>query len=70
MKIISYEKKEMIPLTDKEKETHKIRKLVTYVEKNFVQIKIIKKNLEKCEKSEITTIIQENIEELLIVTVI
>ena len=45
MKIINYEKKEMIPLTDKEKETHKIRKFVIYVTKNFVQIKIIKENL-------------------------
>ena len=37
MKIINYEKKEMIPLTDEEKDT--------YVNKNFVRTKIIKKNL-------------------------
>ena len=59
MKIINYEKKEMI-----------IRKFVTYVKKNFVQMKIIKKNLKKCRKSEIIVITQENIEELLIVFVI
>ena len=59
MKIINYEKKEMI-----------IRKFVTYVKKNFVQMKIIKKNLKKCRKSEIIVITQENIEELLIVIVI
>ena len=43
----------------------KIKKFATYVEKNFVLIKIIK-NLKKCKKLEIIVIIQENIEELLI----
>ena len=33
--------------------------------KNFVQTKIMRKNLEKSEKSEVIVIIQENIEELL-----
>ena len=41
MKIINYEKKEMIALTEKEKE--KIRKFVIYVKKNFVQMKITEK---------------------------
>ena len=45
----------------KKKSLMKIRKIVIYVEKNFVQIKIIKKNLNKSKKSEIMTIIQENI---------
>ena len=54
----------------KKKSLMKIRKIVIYVEKNFVQIKIIKKNLNKSKKSEIMTIIQENIEELLIVIII
>ena len=45
-KIINYEKKEMIPVTGKKKKRHmKIKKIVTYVNKNFVQIKKIKKNL-------------------------
>ena len=47
----------------------KIRKFVIYVKKNFVLMKIIKTNLEKCKKSEIIVILQENIEELLIVIV-
>ena len=45
----------------KKKSLMKIRKIVIYVEKNFIQIKIIKKNLNKSKKSEIMTIIQENI---------
>ena len=47
MKIINYEKKEMIPLTDEEKETHENQSKTksTYVNKNFVRMKIIKKNL-------------------------
>ena len=35
MKIINYEKKEMIPLTDKEKETHKNQKICYICEKEF-----------------------------------
>ena len=70
VKIINYEKKKKIILTDEEKESYEIRKIVIYAEKNFVQIKIIKKNLNKSKKSEIMIIIQENIEELLIVFVI
>ena len=54
----------------KKKSLMKIRKIVIYAEKNFIQIKIIKKNLNKSKKSEIMTIIQENIEELLIVIII
>ena len=44
MKIINCEKKEMIPLTDKEKETHENQK-ICYTNKNFARMKIIKKNL-------------------------
>ena len=44
MKIINYEEKEMIPLIDQEKETHENKKTCTYANKNFVQMKIIKKN--------------------------
>ena len=45
MKIINYEKKEMIPLTNKEKKAHENQKNAIYASKNFVQMKIIKKNL-------------------------
>ena len=39
MKIINYEKKELIPLTNEEKSYTKIRKFVIYVKKNLVLIK-------------------------------
>ena len=45
----------------------KSKKFVTYVEKNFVVIKMIKMHLNYTIKSEIIVITQENIEELLIV---
>ena len=48
----------------------KIRKFAIYVKKNFVLTKIVKKNLKQSKKEEIIVITQENIEELLIVTVI
>ena len=35
----------MIPLTDEEKETHENQKICYICDKNFVWIKIIKKNL-------------------------
>ena len=54
----------------KKKSLIKIRKFVIYVKKNFVLMKITKKNLEKRKKSEIIVMIQENIEEQLIVFVI
>ena len=38
MKIINYEKKEMIPLTNEEKESYK-NQFVLYVRKNLVLIK-------------------------------
>ena len=63
MKIINYDHKKIIPLTDKKKETMKIKKFVIYAKKNLVQIKNI-------VKLEIIVIIQDNIEELLIVFVI
>ena len=44
MKIINYEKKETIPLTNEEKSYEK-QKILIYVKKNFVLIKIMKKNL-------------------------
>ena len=60
MKIINYKEKEMIPLIDEEMSFIKTKKFVTYVKKNLVLIKMIK-------KSEIIVITQENLGELLIV---
>ena len=46
MKTINYEKKEMIPLTHEEKESYENQEICHICEKkNFVSIKIIKKNL-------------------------
>ena len=61
--------KEII-LTNEEKESYEMQKFVIYAKKNFVLIKIIKKNLNHIEKSEIIVIIQENLEELPIIVVI
>ena len=61
--------KEII-LTNEEKESYEMQKFVIYAKKNFALIKIIKKNLNHIEKSEIIVIIQENLEELPIIVVI
>ena len=63
MKIINYDKKKIIPLTDKEKETHENQK-VCYICKK--KIGINKKHV----KLQIIVIVQDNIEELLIIFVI
>ena len=63
MKIINYDKKKIIPLTDKEKETHENQKVCYIYKKKF---STNKKNV----KLEIIVIIQDNMEELLIVFVI
>ena len=61
MKIINYEKKkEMIPLTNEEKESYENQKICYICEKEFSTDK-------KTVKSEIMVNIQENIEELLLV---
>ena len=60
MKLINYEKKEVIPLTDKEKESHENQQICHICEKEFSQI----------IKSEIIVIILENIEEPHIIIVI
>ena len=70
MKIINYETKEMILLTDEETEFMKTKKFVTYVKMNLVLIKMIKIRLNDTIKSEITVITQENLEEPLIVVAI
>ena len=66
MKIINYEKKEMIPLTDEEKESYENQKICHICEKEFCNDKN-NNEFKKCKKSEIIVITQENIEELLIV---
>ena len=43
-KIINYEKKEMIPLTDKEKESYENQEICYICEKEFCTMKIIEKN--------------------------
>ena len=43
-KIINYEKKEMIPLTNDKKSLMKNKKFVIYVKKSFALIKMMKKN--------------------------
>ena len=55
----------MIPLTDEEIKFYERQKYVTYAKDIFVQIKIMKRNLNK-KKSEIIAITPENLEELLI----
>ena len=53
MKIINYEEKEMIRLTDKETKSYEKQKFATYVKKNFVLMKMIKIHLNYTIKSEI-----------------
>ena len=70
MKIINYEKKKIIPLTDEEKESYEKQRIFYICKKPVQLIKRMKKNVNYTIKSEITTIIHENIEELPIVFVI
>ena len=64
-KIINYDKKEMIPLTDEENiSLTKSKKYVTFAKKDLVLI------IKSIINSEIIVTTQENIEELLIVFVI
>ena len=60
MKVINYEKKEMVPLTDKEKESYENQEICP----------ICKKNLIMMIKSEIIVIILGNTEEPHIISVI
>ena len=66
MKIIKYEKKEII----KKLSLIKSKKFVIYVKKNLVLIKMMKMNLNYTIKSEVIVITQENLEEPLIIYVI
>ena len=69
MKMISFEKKEITPLTNEAKKVYEIQKKIVncHAKNNFVRIKIMKKILNRCKKSEIIVIMPGNIEELLIV---
>ena len=61
--IINYKEKEMMPLADKENKFYKKQQNAIYAKKSFVQIKIMKMNL-NTKKSEIIFITLENLEEL------
>ena len=62
MKIINFEEKEMIPLTDKENMFYEKQNFVTYAKKNLVLMKMIKMHLNYTIKSEIIVITLENLE--------
>ena len=70
MKIINYQKKKEIILTNEGKQSYEKQKICYICEKEFSTIKIMKKNLNYTIKSEIMAITQENLEELPIVFVI
>ena len=63
MKMIDYEKKEMVPLTDKKISLMKSKKFVTYAEKNLVLIKMMKMHLNYTINSETIVITPENLED-------
>ena len=63
MKMINYEKKEMMPLTNEETEPYEKQKICYICEKNLVLIK-------NTVKPEIIVITQENLEEPLIIIAI
>ena len=65
MKIINYEEKEMIPLTDKENRSYEMQKICYIYKKEFST-----DNDKKYHKSEIIVITLETIEEVLIIFVI
>ena len=67
MKIINYEEKEMIPLTDKENKSYEKQKVCYICKKEFSTDENDKNVFKLYIKSEIIVIRQENLEELLIV---
>ena len=70
MKLINYEEKEMIPLTDEKTKCYEKQKVCDICKKNLVQIKMIKIDFNYTIKLDITVIIQEHLEGLLIIFVI
>ena len=65
-KIIDYEEKEMIPLTDKENKFYKEQEKCHICQKEFCYDKNEKKEFKYTKKLEIIVIIEENLEELLV----
>ena len=59
-KIVNYEEKEMILLTDKENKFYEEQKEWYISQKSFVKIKMIKRNLKYTKKLEIIFVISEN----------
>ena len=62
MKIIKYEEKEMIPLTDKENKSYEKQKLSYVCKKELSSDEMIKMHLNYTIKSEIIVITLENLE--------
>ena len=69
-RIVNYEQKEMVPLTDKEKEYSEEQKNATYVKEGFTTTKKKRRFINYIEKLEIIVILQGNLEELPLVFVI
>ena len=67
MKIINYEEKEMIPLTDKENKSYEKQKVCYICKKEFSTDENDKNAFKLYHKSEIIVITPENLVELLIV---
>ena len=67
MKIVNYEKKEMMPLTDEETKSYEKQKVCHICKKEFSTDKSDKMNSNYTAKSEIIVITPENLEELFIV---
>ena len=70
IKIVNYEKKEMIPLVYEENKSYKKQKVCYICKKEFNTDKMIKMHLSYIIKYEIIVTILENKEELLIIFVI
>ena len=70
MEIISYEEKEMIPLTDEENKSYKKQNVYHIYKKSFVIMKMRKVTLNYTIKLEIIVITQVNLEWPLIIFVI
>ena len=69
-KIINYEEKEMIPLTDNENKFYNEQEECYICKKEFCYDKMRKRNLNYIKKLGIIVIIQGNLEELLIAFII
>ena len=68
IRIINYEKKEMIPLTDEENKSYESKKYVTYTKKSLVLMITSKLHLIKSIKKEENIVItQGNLEVLLMI---